>query len=69
MSEKIKLPSMVSRILCMVTLIVFLILKWTSVIDWNWGLVLIPLYVWGLIFILTFVVGIVEVFKKNDNQG
>lgn len=61
----IRIPSIITRLISLLVLFVFLILKWTNVIDWSWGIVLIPLYVWGGIFILTFAICLIEAFLPD----
>lgn len=52
-----------------ILLIIFIILKVTGVINWGWGLVLLPLWIelglFGIGFILTIIVAIIIAIRKS----
>lgn len=54
-----------SRIICMSAQLILCILRWTSVINWSWGLVLIPLYIFLVVFIIGFIIVYVDARRQD----
>ena len=52
-----------------ILLIIFIVLKVTGVINWSWGIVLLPLWIelglFGVGFILTIIVAIIIAIQKS----
>lgn len=67
MLQKNKLYKIISwsRLICLVSLITFCILKWTNVINWSWVIVLIPLYLFVTIFVIGFVIVYLDVRRQD----
>ena len=67
-NEKITINWNIGSILS-ILLIIFIILKVTGVINWGWGLVLLPLWIelglFGVGFILTIIVAIIIAIRKS----
>ena len=67
-NEKITINWNIDGIL-LILLILFIILKVTSVISWSWGIVLLPLWILlgiiGVAFFLTIVVAIIVAIRKS----
>ena len=67
-NEKITINWNIDGIL-LILLILFIILKVTGVINWGWGLVLLPLWIelglFGVGFILTIIVAIIIAIRKS----
>lgn len=51
-----------------ITQIVFLILKWTNIINWNLVIVLLPLIIIGVIILLIIITAIIEVSIKMKRR-
>lgn len=66
-NEKITINWNIDGILS-ILLIIFIVLKVTGVINWGWGLVLLPLWIglglFGIGFILTIIVAIIIAIRK-----
>lgn len=66
-NEKITINWNIDGIL-LILLILFIILKVTSVISWSWGIVLLPLWILlgiiGVAFFLTIVIAIIVAIRK-----
>ena len=67
-NEKITIDWNIDGIL-LILLILFIILKVTGVISWNWGIVLLPLWILlgiiGVACFLTIVVAIIVAIRKS----
>lgn len=67
-NEKITINWNIDGIL-LILLILFIILKVTSVISWSWAIVLLPLWILlgiiGIAFFLTIVVAIIVAIRKS----
>ena len=56
------------RLVCLATLAVFCILRWTNVINWSWAIVLIPLYVFGVAFVIGFIALYVDLRRRHPDD-
>ena len=70
-NEKITINWNIDGIL-LILLIIFIILKVTSVISWSWGFVLLPLWILlgiiGVAFFLTIVVAIIVAIRNRKTN-
>ena len=68
-NEKITINWNIGSILS-ILLIIFIVLKVTGVINWGWGLVLLPLWIelglFGVGFILTIIVAIIIAIRNRS---